>query len=182
MKHLVQLITEGDINRIERKYREFCKLCKVYDPTIDMKDVCVHKTSKNNWAVYVKNGDDCKKLFIASYLVLDDDVIEKNDIKVCNESLLNEAHETYEMMFLQYDPDVQQEFEDGDATEDDLHDSTFEDEDVKRVKFTASNSKDAVNKATKELAKVVNKHPEVCAASVYYDNADDGDILQTIFI
>ena len=49
MKHLVQLINEGDINRIERKYREFCKLCKVYDPTIDMKDVCVHKTSKEHF-------------------------------------------------------------------------------------------------------------------------------------
>ena len=184
MKHLIQLINEGDINRVERKYREFCRLCKVYDPTVDMKDVCIHKTSKNNWAVYVKKGDDCKKLFIASYLVLDDDVIKRNDIKVCTESL-DEAYKDrlhkYEIMFLQYDPDIQEEYENGDATDDDLHDSAYEGN-VERVRIGALDDKAAIRKATKELARVANKHPEICMASIYHDSADDGDILQTIFI
>lgn len=85
MKHLIDIINEGNIDRCERKYREFVNMCKVYCPDIDMKDVCVKKTSKNNWAVYGKCGDECKKLFIASYFVLDDDVIKNKDIEVCTE-------------------------------------------------------------------------------------------------
>lgn len=85
MKHLIDIINEGNIDRIERKYREFVSMCKVYDPDVDMKDICVHKTSKNNWAVYCKKDDKCKKLFIASYLVLDDDVIKDKGINVCED-------------------------------------------------------------------------------------------------
>lgn len=182
MKHLIDIINEGNIDRTERKYREFVGMCKAYDPNVDIKDICVHKTSKNNWAVYAKDGDGkCKKLFIASYFVLDDDVIKDKGIEVCNESL-NEAKESYEVMFLQYDPDVQEEYENGDATEDDLHDSAYESDKVKRVQFDAANDKDAVRKATKELAKVVNKHPEICMASIYRGSADDGDIVETIII
>lgn len=184
MKHLTQMINEGNIDRIERKYREFCDLCKTYDPNVDIKDICVHKTSKNNWAVYKKDGDSCKKLFIASYFVLDDDVIKDKDIEVCTESL-NETYKDrlhkYEIMFLQYDPDTLEEYENGDATEDDLHDGAYEGN-VERVRIGALDDKMAVRKATKELAKVVNRHPEICMASVYHDSADDGDIVETIFI
>lgn len=180
MKHLIDIINEGNIDRCERKYREFIGMCKAYDPNVDVKDICVHKTSKNNWAVYAKNGDKCKKLFLASYFVLDDDVIKSKGIEVC-ESVVNEAKDKYELMFLQYDPDVQAEYEDGDATEDDLHDSAFEG-DVERVTIEASSDREAVHKATKELAKVTNKHPEICMASIYHDSADDGDIVETIFI
>ena len=180
MKHLVQIINEGDINRTERKYREFCKLCKVYDHDIDMKDICVHKTSKNNWAVYKKDGDDCKKLFIASYLVLDDDVIEQKGIKVYKESL-NESVNKWELVFMQFDSQDQEEYENGDMDWDDLVDGMFEDEDIKHVFITASNRRDAEKKATKELVKIVNKNPEVVAVCMYYDNVDSGD-CQTIFI
>ena len=174
MKHLVQLITEGDISRIERKYREFCKLCKVYDPNVDMKNICVHKTSKNNWAVY--DGD--KKLFIASYLVLDDDVIKNNDIKLCNESQINEAKYRYSIEFLQYDPDVLAYYENGDADEDDLHNSE-QSADVKDLMLTAKSWSDAESKITKELAKIVNKYPEVCGCEVY---GEDGELIDTIYV
>lgn len=81
MKHLLEVINEGNIDRIERRYREFIGMCKVYDPEISEEDICVHKTSKNNWAVYNKEG---KKLFIASPVVLDDDVIKAKNINVCD--------------------------------------------------------------------------------------------------
>lgn len=181
MKHLIDTINEGNIDRIERKYREFVGMCKAYDPTVDIKDICVHKTSKNNWAVYAKKGEECKKLFIASYFVLDDDVINKNNIEICTESL-NEAKESYEVIFLQYDPNTQEEYENGDATEDDLHDSAYESDVVKRERIDAINDKDAVRKATKILARTVNKHPEICMASIYFGSADDGDIVETIFV
>ena len=180
MKHLVQLIHESNIDRAERKYREFCGMCKAYDPDADIKNICVHKTSKNNWAVYKKEGDSCKKLFIASYSILDDDVIKSKGIEVC-ESVVNEARDKYELMFLQYDPDTLAEYEDGDADEDELHDSTYEG-DVERLTIEASSDREAVRKATKELANIVNKHPEIVAASVYFGAADDGDIVETIFI
>lgn len=184
MKHLVDIINESNIDRIERKYREFCGVCKVYDPNIDMKNVCVHKTSKNNWAVYVKDGDSCKKLFIASYMMLDDDIIKRNGIEVCNESI-DESYKDklhkYEIMFLRYDPNTQKEFEQGDATEDDLHDSMYEG-DIERLRIGAIDNKQAIRKATKELAHIVNKHPEIVAASIYHDSADDGEIVETIFI
>lgn len=184
MKHLIDIINEGNIDRCERKYREFTGMCKAYCPDIDMKDVCVKKTSKNNWAVYGKCGDECKKLFIASYFVLDDDVIKNKGIEVCTESL-DEAYKDrlhkYEIMFLQYDPDVQEEYENGDVTEDELHDSAYEGN-VERVRIGALDDKMAIRKATKELAKVTKNHPEICMASVYHDSADDGDIVETIFI
>lgn len=184
MKHLIDIINEGNIDRYERKYREFAGMCKAYCPDIDIKDICVKKTSKNNWAVYGKCGDGCKKLFIASYFVLDDDVIKNKGIEVCTESL-DESYKDrlhkYEIMFLQYDPDVQEEYENGDATEDDLHDSAYEGN-VERVRIGALDDKMAIRKATKELANVIKKHPEICMASVYHDSADDGDIVETIFI
>jgi len=180
MKHLIQLITEGDIDRCERKYREFVNMCKTYDPNINMKEVWVKKTTKNNWAVYV----GLKKMFITSFSCLDDDVIERNKIKLVkedvNESYKDRLHK-YEIMFLQYDPDVLEEYENGDVTDDDLHDSAYEG-DIDRVQIGALDDQTAIRKATKELAKVVNKHSEIVAASVYHDNADDGDIVETIFI
>lgn len=185
MKHLIDIINEGNIDRTERKYREFVGMCKAYDPNVDIKDICVHKTSKNNWAVYAKGTDgECKKLFIASYFVLDDGVIKDKGIEVCTESL-DEAYKDrlhkYEIMFLQYDPDVQEEYENGDATDDELHDSAYEG-DVERVRIGALDDRAAVRKATKELAKVIKSHPEICMASIYHDSADDGDIVETIFI
>ena len=83
MKHLIQLINEGDIDRCERKYREFVNMCKAYDPNINMKEVWVKKTTKNNWAVYV----GLKKMFITSFSCLDDDVIKKNKIKLVKEDV-----------------------------------------------------------------------------------------------
>lgn len=80
MKHLFEIISEGDINKVERKYREFCNLCKMYDPDVDMKEVWVKKTAKNNWAVH----HGLRKLFTASTLIIDDDVIASKGIK-CSE-------------------------------------------------------------------------------------------------
>lgn len=86
MKHLLDIINEGDINRCERKYREFVNMCKTYDPNINMKEVWVKRTTKNNWAVYV----GLKKMFITSFSCLDDDVIEKHQIKLVKEELETE--------------------------------------------------------------------------------------------
>ena len=81
MKGLIQVINEGNINRIERKYREFKDLCKGYDPNMRIEDVCVQRTPKNNWAVYL----DGKKLFVASFNILDDEVIKSKGIKLIGE-------------------------------------------------------------------------------------------------
>ena len=77
MKHLIDIINEGNIDRCERKYREFCRMCKVYDPAADPADIQVRKTSKGNWAVY----SGARRLFVASYHILDDDIISSKNMK-----------------------------------------------------------------------------------------------------
>lgn len=79
MINLVNYISESNIDRTERKYREFAQLCKGHD--VEPNDVCVKKTSKNNWAVY-KDG---KRLFTASNYILDDDVVDRFSIKLCED-------------------------------------------------------------------------------------------------
>lgn len=69
------LVNEGNIDALERKYREFCGMCKAYN--VDPATVVVTKTSKNNWRVMV----DGKKKFLVSHNVLNDDVIGKKGIK-----------------------------------------------------------------------------------------------------
>lgn len=77
MKHLIDTINEANIDRLERKYREFCRMCKVYDPEVDPSDIQVRKTSKGNWAVY----SGARRIFIASNHILDDDIIASKNIK-----------------------------------------------------------------------------------------------------
>lgn len=76
MKNLVDFINEGNISNTERKYREFCQMCSGYGADLDQ--VCVKRTSKNNWAVFVND----KRRFTASSNILDQTVVEKYDIKV----------------------------------------------------------------------------------------------------
>lgn len=76
MKSLVDYINEGNISNIERKYREFCQMCTGYN--IDLDSVTVKKTSKNNWAVF-SNG---KRRFTISSNILDQEVVDKYDIKL----------------------------------------------------------------------------------------------------
>ena len=175
MRTLKEFITESNINNTERKYREFCGMCKAYNVNPD--DVTVCKTSKNNWRVYV----DGKKVFLVSSNILNDEIIDSKGIKRCDESL-NESSNKYEVIFMQYDADVQLEYETGDATEEDLQDSMYQNTKIDSEFINASNDNDAIRKATKILAKIVNKHPEIVAACVYLGNADDGDIVETIFI
>lgn len=78
MRNLVEFLTEGNISNVERKYREFSQMCTAYNTNVENIKVC--KTSKNNWAVYNENG---KKLFLASSNILDQNVIDKYDIKSC---------------------------------------------------------------------------------------------------
>lgn len=187
MKHLIDIINEGNIDRCERKYREFVGMLKAYAPDVDVKDICVHKTSKNNWAVYTKDIEgNCKKLFIASFKVLDDDVIGSKGIEVCTESL-NEAksaiHKTgsdllFEVAFVQYDPDTLAEYEDGDVDEDELHDSIFE-ADYDRVPLKANDDKKAIREAEPIIKKMVNKHPELCGGIVYDKR---GVAIENIFV
>ena len=187
MKHLVQMITEGDIDRCERKYREFVKMCKSYDPEVNMKEVWVKKSVKNNWVVY----HGLKKLFVTSFSVLDDDVIKKNNIKIVTESeeieeasknkkskLIGPDAEEYEVAFIQYDPDVQADYEDGDVDEDELHDSAIE-ADYDRVPLKSTEDKKAVREAELIIKKMVNKHPELCGGIVYDRR---GGIIENIFI
>ena len=75
MKNLVDFINEGNISNTERKYREFTQMCAGYN--ISLENLCVKKTSKNNWAVY--DGD--KRKFTASSNILDQDVVDKYKIK-----------------------------------------------------------------------------------------------------
>lgn len=76
MKTLVDYINEGNISNTERKYREFCQMCKGYNTSCEK--VSVKKTSKNNWAVYV----DGKRRFTASSNILDQSVVDKYDIMI----------------------------------------------------------------------------------------------------
>lgn len=76
MKSLVDYINEGNISNTERKYREFCQMCAGYGADLDQ--VCVKRTSKNNWAVFIND----KRRFTASSNILDQEVVEKYDIKV----------------------------------------------------------------------------------------------------
>lgn len=175
MKHLVQMIVEGDIDRCERKYREFVNMCRSYDPNLNMKEVWVKRTTKNNWAVYV----GLKKLFVTSFSTLDDDVIEKHQIKLVKESVeIEEAQDGFEVAFIQYDPDVQADYENGDVDEDELHDSATE-ADYDRVPLKAREGKRAVREAEPIIKKMVNKHPELCGGIVYDMG---GNVVENIFI
>lgn len=69
------LIAEGNINTVERRYREFCGMCRAYN--VDPETVTVQKTPKNNWRVCV----DGKKVFLVSRYVLDDNVVDEKGIK-----------------------------------------------------------------------------------------------------
>jgi len=175
MKHLVQMIVEGDIDRCERKYREFVNMCRSYDPNINMKEVWVKRTTKNNWAVYV----GLKKMFVTSFTCLDDDVIEKHQIKLVKESVeIEEAQDGFEVAFIQYDPDVQADYENGDVDEDELHDSATE-ADYDRVTLKASEDKKAIREAEPIIKKMVNKHPELCGGIVYDMG---GNVIENIFV
>ena len=175
MKHLVQMITEGDIDRCERKYREFVNMCRAYDPNINMKEVWVKKTIKNNWAVYV----GLKKMFVTSFSTLDDDVIEKNKIKIVKESVeIDEAQDGFEVAFIQYDPDIRADYENGDVDEDELHDSATE-ANYDRVPLKAREDKRAVREAEPIIKKMVNKHPELCGGIVYDMG---GNVIENIFV
>lgn len=76
MKNLKEYINEGNISNVERKYREFCQMCKGYN--VNLEDIEVEKTSKNNWAVYI----DGKKRFVVSSNILDNNVVEKYNIQI----------------------------------------------------------------------------------------------------
>ena len=170
------MINEGDIDRCERKYREFVNMCRSYDPNLNMKEVWVKRTTKNNWAVYV----GLKKLFVTSFSTLDDDVIKKKNIKIVTESVeIEEAKEfEYTVRFMQYDPDVLAEYEDGDADDDDLHNS-LQNSDVKDITLKAKSWREAESKINKELAKVTNKNTEISACEVY---GEDGELIDTIYV
>lgn len=70
------IINEGNINNVERRYREFCGMCKVYG--VEPQEITVCKTSKNNWRVCL----DGKKKFLVSRYILDDDLIKEKGLKV----------------------------------------------------------------------------------------------------
>lgn len=171
MKHLVELINEGNIDRMERKYREFCDMCKAYD--VDPKEICVHKTSKGNWSVW-KDG---KKVFLVSGNILDDELVSSKDIKVCNESL-NESQKYYRLIYLTYDPVVQSEYEDGDVDEDELHDSANEYFEVNPVILMSRDDKSVIRDAKKNIKKIINRHPEICGGRIYKGD----DVIENIFI
>lgn len=90
MKRLVQFINEGNIDRIERKYREFCGICAAHN--VDPKEVVVYKTSKGNWMV--RDKDD-NKLFLVSNHILNDDVIERKDIVKKNSSKIKQNYDEF---------------------------------------------------------------------------------------
>lgn len=74
------MILESNITNNERQYRNFIEMVKSYkkDATID--NICIHKTSKGNWCVYDENR---KKICLISKYLLNDELIEKFNIKRC---------------------------------------------------------------------------------------------------
>jgi hypothetical protein len=97
-----------------------------------------------------------------------------------NESLVNEASKKYEVMFLSADGGAWTGFEDGELELADLEEQMYEADDIKRISFNAPNDNAAIKKAQKELDKWDDPH-DCIAASIYLDNADDGDIVETIY-
>ena len=100
--------------------------------------------------------------------------------EMLQESMLNEATQKYEVMFLSADAGAWQGYEDEDLTLSDLEEQMYEAEDIKRAKFTASSDDQALKKAQKLLDKYDDVR-DCIAASVYIDNADRGEIVETIF-
>lgn len=76
------MITESNITNLERQYRNFVEMVKAYRANIDIKKVCVHKTSKGNWCVYDENH---KKICLVSKFMLTDEVVKEYKIKTCEE-------------------------------------------------------------------------------------------------
>lgn len=74
MKSLVEYIKEGNITNLERNYREFCQMCSGYGVQLDQ--VSVKKTTKNNWAVFV----DGKRRFTVSSNILNDKIVDTYNI------------------------------------------------------------------------------------------------------
>lgn len=178
------MINEGDIDRCERKYREFINMCRSYDPNLNMREVWVKRTTKNNWAVYV----GLKKLFVTSFSTLDDDVIKKKNIKIVTESVdIEEAKEfEYTAKILQYDPDLLKEFKNGNVSEEELNDlDNLISGDYEDIKVYAKNPKDAKTKILNELYKLTKKHEDICAAEIHIEpdsQYEYGKIIDTIFI
>lgn len=79
------IINEGNINNTERRYREFCGMCKAYG--VEPQDVTVCKTPKNNWRVCLGG----KKKFLVSRYILDDDLIKEKGLKVEGEEPAEET-------------------------------------------------------------------------------------------
>jgi len=98
-----------------------------------------------------------------------------------NESL-NEAYKDklhkYTITYLQYDKDVQAEYEDGDIDDDELHDSAYESDIVKSLDIAALDNNQAKRKAEKIANKEINKHPELCG----YILSRDGEEIEKVFI
>ena len=75
------MINEGNITNDERMFRNFMEMVKTRctDCSLDSIEVC--KTSKGNWSVSCCG----KKAMLVSKNILNDELIEKYNIKVCNQ-------------------------------------------------------------------------------------------------
>lgn len=74
------MIIESNITNLERQYRNFIEMVNAYSKNTKVENICVHKTSKGNWAVYDESG---KKICLVSKFILTDEVVAEYKIKVC---------------------------------------------------------------------------------------------------
>ena len=103
MKHLAELINEGNIDRVERRYREFCSVCRAHG--VDPGEVIVYKTSKGNWMVRDKEDN---KLFLVSNHILNDEVIDGKGIEKKNSEKIKHNYNEFINMCLAHNVDVDQ--------------------------------------------------------------------------
>ena len=75
------MINEGNITNDERMFRNFIEMVKTRCKDCSLETIEVCKTSKGNWSV------NCcgKKVMLVSRNILNDELVEKYGIKLCNQ-------------------------------------------------------------------------------------------------
>ncbi len=86
----------------------------------------------------------------------------------------------YELTYFQYDPDTLAEYENGDVSDDELHDSAIPVDFVGPEEFIVGDEKTAIKHAENEVKKWIKKYPEICGGELW--NTDANKFVKTISI
>lgn len=104
----------------------------------------------------------------------------KDIVNYINEGDYKHIH--YEIEFLEYDPEVLSEYENGDISDDELHDAIVVCDKVDPQEFIVADKKVAIEHAEEQLKKVVKTYSEVCGCALLDTDANPPHIVKKIFI